>query len=70
LALFEERNKFSKGDKVELFRPFKESLYFTIEKMYDNEYNELDVARHPQQLVWINVPEPVEPYHILRKVME
>ena len=58
-----ERNYFEVGDKLELFTPTGEIISFTLEKLYDEDLNELDVARHPDNIYYIyldtsiNIPE-------------
>jgi len=55
-----ERNYFKLGDKVEIFTPSGNTYNFTIEKMYDENMNEIDVARHPEQIINIEVDLPFE----------
>ncbi len=66
LATVEQRNRMHVGDQVEIFGPGKDYFIQTIEKMYDEEGNEIDVAPHPQQIVKIPMKQPVEPWFILR----
>lgn len=65
-ALIEQRNYFKKGDEVEIFGP-KESFYFTIDKIYDIDKNEIDIVRHPKQLVYIKVPKEVKENFMMKK---
>ena len=58
LAKLEQRNYFKKGDKVEIFGPDK-SFNFIIENIYDEEKNEIEIVRHPKQIVYLKVPEKV-----------
>ena len=54
LALVEQRNFFKKGDNVEAFGP--DYIYsFTINEIYDEDNNLIDVVRHPKQIVKIRV---------------
>jgi len=39
----------------------------TIEEMWDEEGNELEVAPHPQQIIKMKIPYIIEPFYILRK---
>lgn len=55
-----ERNYFKLGDTVEVFTPNGDNHVFTIDKMYDEDMNELDVARHPEQIINIKVDIPFE----------
>mgnify|MGYP000173630057 CR=1 FL=1 len=67
LATVEQRNRMYIGDEVEVFGPGKEYFTQTIEKMYDEEGNEIDVAPHPQQIVKIPMKQPVYSWYIIRK---
>lgn len=58
LAKLQQRNYFKKGDKVEIFGPDK-SFDFIIENIYDEEKNEIEIVRHPKQIVYLKVPEKV-----------
>ena len=58
LAKLEQRNYFKKGDKVEIFGPDK-SFNFIIENVYDEEKNEIEIVRHPKQIVYLKVPKKV-----------
>ena len=48
-----ERNYFEVGDTVELFTPNGDRISFKIEKLYDEDMNLLDVARHPDNIYYI-----------------
>lgn len=59
LALVEQRNKFSQGDKVEVFSPGKKHFEFEIGKMYDEDGEEISEAPHAQQRVTMSLPGAV-----------
>lgn len=66
--LIEQRNKFSLGDKLEILSPkelFKQVL--DIQKMEDEQGNQLIEAKNVQQLIWIYTDLPFEVGDILRK---
>ncbi len=63
-----ERNYFKRGDQVEIFTPQKEIYQYTIDKIYDEEMNELDVARHPEQILKLKFDIPVEKYSMIRLI--
>ena len=68
-ALIEQRNYLVVGDKVEFFGPKLENTHFNIEKMVDFETGDLmDIARHPLQKFWLDVPFKVSKNDLLRKV--
>lgn len=58
-----ERNYFEVGDFVELFTPNKDKIKFKITKLFDEDKNEIEVARHPDNIYYmelktnINIPE-------------
>lgn len=68
LALIEQRNYFEIGDEIEIVSPDKTFHYGKVEQMYDEEFNEEQVARHPLQKLYINVDKAVKPYDLIRKV--
>lgn len=55
-----ERNYFEVGDTVELFTPQGERISFVIEKLYDEDMNQLDVARHPDNIYYIYLDTNIE----------
>jgi putative protease len=67
LALVEQRNRFCVGEVIEFFGPKGESFSQRIEKLWDENGNEIDCAPHPQQKVMIKTEFPVSPYCILRR---
>lgn len=62
----EQRNYFKVGDEVEIFGPYKESFTYTIENIYDEKDEPLEIVRHPKQIVKIKVDKPVEMYDLIR----
>ncbi len=55
LLKFYERNYFEVGDRVELFTPSGNHLEFNVEKLYDEEMNLIEVARHPDNIYYLEV---------------
>ena len=62
----EERNYFQKGDVVEVFGPKTETFTMTIDEIYDEEGNLIEVVRHPKQVVKIRIKNKVFPYDMIR----
>lgn len=58
LLKFLERNYFEVGDTLELFTPDGEHFTFVLEKLYDEEMKIVDVARHPDDIYYIEVDIP------------
>lgn len=66
LAVFDQKNKFSAGDEIELMMPEGENITALVERMY-NEYGEVDSCPHPGERIWIRLSEPVRAGVILRQ---
>ena len=66
--LVEQRNKFSKGDELEILSPnesFRKSI--RVSKMEDEKGNEIEEAKAVQQKIWIYTDLKIEAGDILRK---
>lgn len=68
MLLLEQRNYFSPGDLVEIFTPNKNTVLFRIDKIYDGDGNEIEVARHPLQRLMISFGIDVPEYSMIRRV--
>lgn len=68
LALIEQRNHFTLGDEIEVVSPDKTFHHLKITELYDEDKQPIDVARHPLQKLYINMPHPVKPYDMIRRV--
>ena len=55
-----ERNYFKLGDQVEIFTPKGDIIEFTVEKLYDEEMNPIEVARHPEEILNLYVPTDID----------
>ena len=53
IVTIEQRNYFEVGSVVEFFGPNLDATTFIIEKIYDEEDSEIDIARHPQMIIKI-----------------
>ncbi len=49
----EQRNYFEVGDKLEFICPKKEKFELVVDKLYNAKMEEITVARHPQEIVYI-----------------
>ena len=67
-AALEQRNRFFRGDIVEVVQPGKPYFAQKITYMEDEEGNSIDVAPHPKMLVKINMDEEISEGAFLRKV--
>jgi len=66
LALIEQRNKFSIGDKVEFVKTKGSGFSQVISEIYDEEGIPISTAPHPQQMLRIKVSEYVETFDVMR----
>ena len=66
-VLIEVRNRFIKGDRLEILSPTCDNRQFNVETILDEENNIIDVCNKPMQLVWIEIPYPVNEHDMLRR---
>ena len=59
---------FKKGDLVEIFTPSGTTYEYKIENIYDEDMNELDVARHPEEVLKLPFDKEVEEYSMIRLI--
>ena len=62
-----QKNKFSKGEKLELLSPGKDPVDFIAEDMYDMVMNQLDSATHHKMKLYLRVPEDAAEMSVIRK---
>ncbi|QAT42868.1 peptidase U32 family protein [Aminipila luticellarii] len=67
LALVEQRNKMSIGEEIEIFGPNTKFFTQILEVMLDESGKPVESAPHPQQLLQIQVKQPVAAGFMLRK---
>ncbi|EJY4040160.1 U32 family peptidase [Staphylococcus pseudintermedius] len=67
MATIQQRNHFKPGQEVEFFGPEIQTFKQVVDKIYDEEGNELDAARHPLQVVQIKVDQTIYPNNMMRK---
>lgn len=66
IATVEQRNYFQKGDVVEIFGPKHEDITYTIDKIIDEDNSEIEVVRHPRQIVKLPIDIEVNSYDMIR----
>ena len=67
LAHFEQRNKFSVGDEIEIMKPDGANLPAKVLAMYDEEGNAVESCPHSKQKIALQLSQIPAPYDILRK---
>ncbi len=66
IATIEQRNYFKTNDAIEVFGPNTEVFKFKVTKIEDIDGNIIDTARHPKEILKIEIPKTVEKNDILR----
>ena len=70
MARLTQRNKFSRGDELELLLPEVRPLRFTAERLWDEEGNEIEDTRRAMMPFRMRPPVCAPPLSILRKNRE
>ena len=70
MAWLTQRNKFSRGDELELLPPEGKPLRFLAERLWDEEGGELEDTRRAMMRFRMQLPRCVPPLSILRKYRE
>lgn len=66
LARIEQRNKFCTGDEIEIMKPDGRNIPVKVERILDEEGNEVESAPHPRQVLFLQLSAAPEQYDILR----
>lgn len=66
MVILESRNYFKVGDEVQFFGPNMETFNWTINKIYNENLEEIDVSRHPKAVVKIPLNKAVEKDDMMR----
>ncbi len=69
-AIVEQRNKFEVGDEIEVMPAKGESFKMTVEKMWNENGEEITSAPHPQQILKVKFDRPVKKFDMLRKAVK
>lgn len=67
IAYCKQRNKFVKGDYIEIFSPEFKSEEFIVEELFDEDENSIEMCNRPGMLFKIKLPYKVEEGDFLRK---
>lgn len=63
----EQRNKFSVGEEIEVMKPNGENILVTVKTIRDEKGADMESAPHPQQILYIDLGQPLDKYDILRR---
>ena len=67
MATIEQRNYFKKGDIVEIFSPFHDTIEFKIDNIIDEDNNDIEIVRHPKEIVRIKIDYKLNEFDMIRK---
>lgn len=67
IATIEQKNRMFSGDEIEIFGPEGDFFSQKIDKMWDENGEEIQVAPHSGQIIQIKTVKPVNPWNIVRK---
>lgn len=70
LLKIEQRNFFKPGDTIEFFGPKIDNLRYHVPHIFNEKLEELDAARHPQEIIYIPFEQVLPPFTLIRKVNE
>lgn len=66
-GVFEQKNKFSVGDEVEIMKPSGENIRTKVLALRDEDGNEVESCPHPGQSITLCTECTLEPFDIIRK---
>lgn len=69
LIKIEQRNFFKVGDCIEIFGPEIETKKLTIQEIFDENMNKIEIVRHPKQIVYLPFQEEVFKNNLIRIAM-
>ena len=67
MAIVRQRNKFFRGDRLELVLPGREALPFSADRLWSMDGEELDNARHAEMQIRMMIPSSAPAQCIIRK---
>ena len=70
LYRIEQRNKFSVGETIEIMKPNGENIQVTVQKILDEEGQEVESAPHSKQVLYVDLEGKAEKFDILRRAEE
>lgn len=67
LILVEQRNRFHKGDLLEIMQPEEDHIEYEVNEMYDEEMRLITSAPHPQQRIYLPFEGKLKPWSLFRR---
>ncbi len=65
-GLLETRNFYKKGDLLALMNPQGQDISFRVEKMTDEDGQEVLIANKPMQRLWVRLPDRADRYSFIK----
>ena len=66
IAKIEQRNYFKVGDTIEIFGPNIDDITMKLEEIFDENMENIDIVRHPKQIVYFKIDKEVFPNDLIR----
>ena len=70
IATIEQRNRMFIGDRIEIFGPNRKHFTQSIDEMWDEDGDRIEVAPHPQQIIKMKMDHRVQNWDMLRRSRE
>lgn len=68
LAKIEQRNHFKVGEMIEIFSPYHDNYIMKVEKLYNEDMEDIEVANHPMEVLYMYIDYPVQANDMGRKM--
>ncbi len=66
IATIKQKNFFKVGDNIEIFGPKHETYDYEVKEIFDEKNNDLEAARHPEEIIKLKVNKKLYPNDMLR----
>ena len=66
-AVCSQRNRFFKGETLNVLEPGKEPYEITVNKLFNHDGEPVEVAPHPMETLYLPVERPIVPGALLRR---
>ena len=70
LYAIEQRNKFSVGETIEIMKPNGDNIEVVVRRIVNEDGEDMPSAPHPKQKLCIDLGQPLDQFHILRRKEE
>ncbi len=64
---FEQRNKFSVGETIEVMKPDGRDIPVTVKAMTDAEGNPVESCPHPKEKIYVDLGVELNDFDLLRR---